>query len=99
MQNSTHSLHIIYSTNLGVSRCHPNPCSNNGLCHDTGNDYQCSCRNQHYGRHCERKNIMFLIILRITCISRNHHHGRHCERKDVMFLIMLCITCISRNRH
>jgi len=35
------------------SRCHPNPCENNGFCHDTEEGISCTCAHGFLGHRCQ----------------------------------------------
>ena len=36
-----------------INRCHPNPCRNDGFCHDLDDDYRCGCAAGFLGKNCE----------------------------------------------
>ena len=38
---------------LVSSRCHPNPCENNGFCHDTEGGISCTCAHGFLGHRCQ----------------------------------------------
>ena len=38
---------------LATSRCHPNPCENNGFCHDTEEGFTCTCAHGYLGTKCQ----------------------------------------------
>ena len=38
---------------LVLSRCHPNPCYNGGVCHDHASEYECICADGFMGKTCQ----------------------------------------------
>ena len=38
---------------LASSRCHPNPCENGGICHDTDEGTTCTCAHGFLGHRCQ----------------------------------------------
>ena len=46
---------FIISFHIVEKRCEPNPCQNNGFCHEsfTTGDYRCECPKPYKGTNCE----------------------------------------------
>ena len=49
-----------YDIDLASSRCHPNPCENNGICHDTDEGITCTCAHGYLGHRCQGKSLTFM---------------------------------------
>ena len=55
---------------LDIDDCQPQPCQNNGTCHDLVNDYRCECLVGFNGTNCENSKKIssrgFLLRPKIT---------------------------------
>ena len=52
-----------YDIDLASSRCHPNPCENNGVCHDTDEGITCTCAHGYLGHRCQGKKSIFIFSI------------------------------------
>ena len=53
----------MFSMSLDIDDCQPQPCQNNGTCHDLVNDYRCDCVAGFNGTKCENGMYVFLGII------------------------------------
>jgi hypothetical protein len=64
---------------ISIGLCDPNPCHNEGVCHQSGDSYTCTCSGDYYGEQCNGMYHYYCIIsLRDEVWDHKRSQTHHC---------------------